>query len=93
MAPYAVPPFYDSLLGKIIVRGRNRTRPSTACAARSRKRDRGREDDHPFHLKTLSDPKFIEGRLTTADSPACTLDRRDALRRPRSGGGARRDPR
>src|SRR6058998_1741853 len=64
MAPYAVPPFYDSLLAKIIVRGRDRAE----AIARMRRALRetvleGVKTTIPFHLKTLSDPAFLEGRV------------------------------
>src|SRR5438128_11456030 len=68
MAGYSVPPFYDSLLGKIIVRGRDRAE----AIARMRRALRetvieGVKTTIPFHLKILSDPAFVEGRFTSAD--------------------------
>ena len=68
MAPYAVPPFYDSLLGKIIVRGRDRAE----AVERMRRALRetlieGVKTTIPFHLKVLSDPAFVEARFTSAD--------------------------
>jgi acetyl-CoA carboxylase biotin carboxylase subunit len=68
MAPYAVPPFYDSLLGKIIVRGRDRDE----AIARMRRALRetvieGVKTTIPYHLKVLNDPAFVEGRFTSAD--------------------------
>src|SRR2546430_939851 len=68
MAPYSVPPFYDSLLGKIIVRGDDRAE----AIARMRRALRetvieGVKTTIPFHLKILSDPAFVEGRFTSAD--------------------------
>jgi acetyl-CoA carboxylase biotin carboxylase subunit len=68
MAPYAVPPFYDSLLGKVIVHARDR-----AEAIERMRRAlvetviEGVKTTIPFHLKILSDPAFIEGRFTSAD--------------------------
>ena len=68
MAPYAVPPFYDSLVAKVIVHGRDRE----AAIARMRRALRetvieGVKTTIPFHLKVLGDPAFLEGRFTGAD--------------------------
>ena len=68
MAPYAVPPFYDSLLAKIIVRGRDRAE----AIARMRRAlaetlVEGVKTTIPFHRKVLVDPAFVEGRFTSAD--------------------------
>src|SRR5207247_2463889 len=68
MAGYSVPPFYDSLLGKIIVRGRDRAEAIDRMRrALQETVIEGVKTTIPFHLKTLSDPAFIEGRFTTAD--------------------------
>ena len=69
MAQYAVPPFYDSLLAKIIVRGRDRAE----AIARMRRAlaetiVEGVKTSTPFQLKVLADPAFIEGRFTSADT-------------------------
>jgi acetyl-CoA carboxylase biotin carboxylase subunit len=69
MAPYAVPPFYDSLLGKIIVHGRNRDE----AIARMRRAlaetvVEGVKTTIPFHLRLLTHPAFLEGRFTSADT-------------------------
>jgi acetyl-CoA carboxylase biotin carboxylase subunit len=69
MAPYSVPPFYDSLLAKIIAHGRDR-----AVAIERLRRALGETTVEgikisiPFQLKVLSDPAFLEGRFTSADS-------------------------
>ena len=68
-APYAVPPFYDSLLGKIIVHGRDRGE----AIARMRRAlaetlVQGVKTTIPFHLRLLAHPAFVEGRFTSADS-------------------------
>jgi len=58
-APYQVPPFYDSLLAKIIVHGRDR-----AEALERMRRAlletviEGVKTTIPFHLKLLGDPEF-----------------------------------
>jgi acetyl-CoA carboxylase, biotin carboxylase subunit len=69
MAPYAVPPFYDSLLGKIIVHGRDRDE----AIARMRRAlaetvVEGVKTTIPFHLRLLAHPAFLEGKFTSADS-------------------------
>jgi acetyl-CoA carboxylase biotin carboxylase subunit len=69
MAPYAVPPFYDSLLGKIIVHGRDRGE----AVARMRRAlaetvVEGVKTTIPFHLRLLTHPAFLQGQFTSADS-------------------------
>jgi acetyl-CoA carboxylase biotin carboxylase subunit len=69
MAPYAVPPFYDSLLGKIIVHGHDRDE----AVARMRRAlaetiVEGVKTTIPFHLRLLTHPAFLEGQFTSADS-------------------------
>ena len=69
MAPYAVPPFYDSLLAKIIVHARDRDE----AIARMRRAltetiVQGVKTTIPFHLRLLTHPAFVEGRFTSADS-------------------------
>jgi acetyl-CoA carboxylase biotin carboxylase subunit len=69
MAPYAVPPFYDSLLGKIIVHGRDRDE----AVARMRRAlaetvVEGVKTTIPFHLRLLTHPSFLQGQFTSADS-------------------------
>ncbi|MGH7389509.1 MAG: acetyl-CoA carboxylase biotin carboxylase subunit [Candidatus Rokuibacteriota bacterium] len=69
MAPYAVPPHYDSLVAKIIVRGGDRAeaveRMRRALLETSVE---GVKTSIPFQLKVLADPAFVEGRFTSADS-------------------------
>ena len=64
-----IPPFYDSLLGKIIVHGRDRGE----AIARMRRAlaetlVQGVKTTIPFHLRLLAHPAFVEGRFTSADS-------------------------
>jgi acetyl-CoA carboxylase biotin carboxylase subunit len=68
MAPYAVPPFYDSLLAKIIVRGAERAEAIDRMRrALGETIIEGVKTTIPFLLKVLNDPAFVEGRFTSAD--------------------------
>jgi acetyl-CoA carboxylase, biotin carboxylase subunit len=68
MAPYVVPPFYDSLLAKIIVRGRTRAEAIDRMRrALSETVVEGVKTTIPYHLKVLADPAFAEGRFTSMD--------------------------
>ena len=63
---YAVPPFYDSLLGKLIVRGANRT----DCLARLRAALRGLKivgipTTIPLHAALSADADVVAGRFHT----------------------------
>jgi acetyl-CoA carboxylase biotin carboxylase subunit len=66
-AECTVSPYYDSLLAKIIVHGRDRPE---AIARMRRTLEmtviEGIKTTVPLHLKILSDPDFIAGRLGTA---------------------------
>src|SRR5438128_1061899 len=65
MAPYAVPPFYDSLLAKIIVRGGDRAEAIERMRRALREtRIEGVKTSIPFHLKLLDDAAFLEGRVS-----------------------------
>jgi acetyl-CoA carboxylase, biotin carboxylase subunit len=60
-APYTVPPFYDSLVAKIIVHGRDRAEAIDRMRrALSETVLTGIRTTLPFHLKVLSDPAFRE---------------------------------
>src|SRR6266404_7444403 len=64
MAPYAVPPFYDSLLAKVIVHGRDRSEAIDRMRRALRETVlEGVKTSIPFHLKVLEDPAFLEGRV------------------------------
>ncbi|HET7343673.1 MAG TPA: acetyl-CoA carboxylase biotin carboxylase subunit [Methylomirabilota bacterium] len=68
MAPYVVPPFYDSLLAKIVVRGRTRAEAVDRMRrALSETVVEGVKTTIPYHLKVLADPAFVEGRFTSLD--------------------------
>ena len=63
---YVIPPFYDSLLAKVIVHGRDR---DEAIARMQRALDetviQGVETTIPFHQKVLRHPEFLAGRTST----------------------------
>jgi acetyl-CoA carboxylase biotin carboxylase subunit len=65
-AGYFVPPFYDSMIAKLIVHGRDR---AGAIAGMRRAladfRIGGIETTIPFHRAVLASPDFVEGRVTT----------------------------
>jgi acetyl-CoA carboxylase biotin carboxylase subunit len=62
-----IPPYYDSMIAKIIVHGRDR---QEAIARMRRTLEmtviEGIKTSIPMHLKILNDPDFIAGRLSTA---------------------------
>jgi len=62
-----VPPYYDSLIAKIIVHGRDR---QEAIARMRRTLEmtvvEGIKTSIPLHLKILSEPDFVAGRLSTS---------------------------
>jgi len=66
-AECTVPPYYDSLLAKIIAHGRDR---QEAIARMRRTLEmtviEGIKTTVPLHLKILADPDFVAGRLGTA---------------------------
>lgn len=63
---YSVPPYYDSMIAKLIVHGNNRTE---AIARGKRALEEyaitGISTTIPFHLKVLNHPKFIDGDFGT----------------------------
>jgi acetyl-CoA carboxylase biotin carboxylase subunit len=63
---YIIPPFYDSLLGKVVVHGRDR---GEAIARMQRALDemvvQGVQTTIPFHQKVLRHPDFLAGRTST----------------------------
>ena len=75
-----VSPYYDSLIAKIIVHGRDR---SEAIARMRRVLDmtviEGIKTTIPLHLRILNDPDFVAGRLSTS-----FMER--FQQRPRTGG-------
>lgn len=63
---YTVPPFYDSLIAKLIVHAKNR---NEAIARAKRALEEfiieGIKTTIPFHLQVLDDPRFISGNFDT----------------------------
>ena len=64
---YEIKPYYDSLIAKLIVHGRDRNE----AIARMRRalvdfRIEGVKTTIPFHLRVLSERKFLEGKFSTA---------------------------
>src|SRR5881296_3368389 len=69
MAPYVVPPFYDSLLAKVIVHGGDRAEAvGRMRRALAETIVEGVKTSIPFHLKVLNDPAFLEGHFTSVDT-------------------------
>jgi acetyl-CoA carboxylase biotin carboxylase subunit len=63
---YRVPPYYDSLLAKLIVYGRSRGEAITRSRrALSMFLIEGIKTSIPLHLRIIDEPDFIEGRLST----------------------------
>ena len=65
-ASYSIPPYYDSLIAKLIVWGQNREH----ALARGRRAleefvVEGIKTTIPFHLKVLEDPRFLSGNFDT----------------------------
>jgi len=63
---YVVPPYYDSMIGKLIVH--QPTRPEAiACMRRAlhELRIEGIKTTAPFHLKVMAHSDFVEGRVDT----------------------------
>jgi acetyl-CoA carboxylase biotin carboxylase subunit len=63
---YSIPPFYDSLIAKLIVWGKDRNH----ALARGRRAleefiIEGIKTTIPFHLQVLEDPRFISGNFDT----------------------------
>ncbi len=65
-ASYSIPPYYDSLIAKLIVWGQSREH----ALARGRRAleefvVEGIKTTIPFHLKVLEDPRFLSGNFDT----------------------------
>jgi acetyl-CoA carboxylase biotin carboxylase subunit len=65
-AGYEVPPFYDSLLGKLIVWGPDRaTAIARATSALDELLIEGLVTNIPIHQALLTSEPFLDGRMTT----------------------------
>jgi len=63
---YFVPPFYDSMIGKLIVHGSNRAEALTRMRnALANFTIGGVATTIPFHQAVLAHPDFVDGRITT----------------------------
>jgi len=63
---YVVPPFYDSLLAKVIVHGQDRDAAISRMAdALDRFKLKGVHSTLPFHRAVLAHPDFKHSRVTT----------------------------
>jgi len=63
---YRVPPFYDSLLAKVIAHGHDRAESIARMRrALSEFTIGGLKTSIPFHLRVLDDPVFLEGQADT----------------------------
>jgi acetyl-CoA carboxylase, biotin carboxylase subunit len=63
---YTIPPYYDSMIGKLITYGPNRkTALERMYRALSEYLIRGIKTTIPLHKAIMSDPVFIEGKATT----------------------------
>jgi len=64
---YTVPPYYDSLIGKLIVYGKNREEAVVrGKRALTELIVEGIKTTKDFHLKLLDDPDFLSGKYTTS---------------------------
>jgi acetyl-CoA carboxylase biotin carboxylase subunit len=64
---YAIPAYYDSMIGKLICYGRDRqTAIQRTYRALNEYLIRGIKTTIPLHKAIMSDPTFIEGKATTA---------------------------
>jgi acetyl-CoA carboxylase biotin carboxylase subunit len=65
-ASYLVPPYYDSLLGKLIISGGSRAEVlTTSASALARFRVSGVHTTIPFHSRLLDCERFIDGTAHT----------------------------
>ncbi len=63
---YTIPPYYDSLIAKVVVHGNNREEAVIrAKRALSELIVEGVKTTKDFHLKILDDPDFLSGKYTT----------------------------
>ena len=72
-----IPPYYDSMIAKVIAHGRDR---QEAIARMRRTLEmtviEGIKTSIPLHLKILADPDFVAGRLSTSFMERYTAEKR-----------------
>ena len=65
-AGYVIPPYYDSMISKLIVVAQTRTEAITKMRrALDEYIIEGVKTTIPFHIQLMKDPKFVEGDFTT----------------------------
>ena len=65
-AGYVIPPFYDSMIAKLIVTGQTREEAIVRMKrALSEMVIEGIKTTIPFHIKLMDDPAFKSGKFTT----------------------------
>lgn len=65
-AGYTIPPYYDSLIAKLIVRGQDRTESlSRMRRALQEFLVQGIKTTIPFHLRVMDHPDFVKGAVST----------------------------
>ena len=70
-AGYVVPPFYDSMIAKLIGHGEDRAAAIvTVVRALEGFRIEGVKTTIPVHLKILSSPAFVSGKYDTSLVPS-----------------------
>ena len=63
---YSIPPFYDSLIAKVIIHANNRAAAiANALVALEKFKISGIHTTIPFHLAVLGHPDFVQGHVTT----------------------------
>ncbi|MBT2326882.1 acetyl-CoA carboxylase biotin carboxylase subunit [Variovorax paradoxus] len=88
-AGYAVSPYYDSLLGKLIVHGATRSEAIARMrAALDAFHVEGIPTTLPFHREVLDAPAFLEGNVTTRWVEETYLPERKARQRAAAGAGS-----
>jgi biotin carboxylase len=68
-ADAVVPPYYDSLIAKLIAHGVTAPKPSRACAALDGFLVEGIKTTIPLHKRILVDPDFVAGKFDTSFDP------------------------
>src|SRR4029079_18610086 len=78
-----IPPYYDSLIAKIVVHGRDR---QEAIARMRRTLEmtviEGIKTSIPLHLKVLAEPDFVAGRLSTAFMERYLVEKKSSAATP-----------